>query len=73
MRLNFAGLPEEEIREGIRRIGKNMGADSGLLSTLMGTPPAPQAGEKKTPAPKAPAPPGLADVVELPRRRAKGR
>jgi 2-aminoadipate transaminase len=40
MRLNFAGLPEEEIREGVRRIGENMGGDTGLLSALTGSPPA---------------------------------
>jgi 2-aminoadipate transaminase len=72
MRLNFAGLPAEEIREGVRRIGKNMGADTGLLSTLMGSPPTPSPPAPQ-PVEKAPAPPGLADVVELPRRRAKGR
>ncbi len=43
MRLNFAGLPEEEIREGVRRIGENMGGDTGLLSALTGSPPAPPA------------------------------
>jgi 2-aminoadipate transaminase len=68
MRLNFAGLPEQEVREGVRRIGENMGGETGLLSTLMGSPPTPQPAKKK-----APASPGLADVVELPRRRAKGR
>jgi 2-aminoadipate transaminase len=40
MRLNFAGLPEEEVREGVRRIGEHMGADTGLLSALTGSPPA---------------------------------
>ncbi len=68
MRLNFAGLPEEEVREGVRRIGENMGADTGLLSTLMGSPATPQPVKQQTPAQ-----PELADVVELPRRRAKGR
>lgn len=43
MRLNFAGSPEEEIREGIRRIGKLMGADTGLLGALTGAP-GPRAG-----------------------------
>jgi 2-aminoadipate transaminase len=66
MRLNFAGLPEEEIREGVRRIGENMGGETGLLSTLTGSPSQPARKQ-------APAPPELADVVELPRRRAKGR
>ncbi len=72
MRLNFAGVPEEEIREGIRRIGRIMGADTGMFGALTGPTPAP----RPVPRPaktQAPAPPGLADVVELPRRRAKGR
>ncbi len=34
MRLNFAGVPDEDIREGIRRIGKVMSGDTGLLGTL---------------------------------------
>jgi 2-aminoadipate transaminase len=69
MRLNFAGLPAEEVREGVRRIGRSMGADTGLLGTLMGSPPTPKPAKTQ-----APAPPELADVVELPRRRrAKGR
>ena len=69
MRLNFAGNPEEQIREGIRRIGKLVGGGSGLFGTLAGSPapsaPRPQAG--------AGNPEPLAEVVELPRRRAKGR
>jgi 2-aminoadipate transaminase len=36
MRLNFAGVPDDDIREGIRRIGKIMGGDTGLLGTLTG-------------------------------------
>jgi 2-aminoadipate transaminase len=43
MRLNFAGVPDEDIREGIRRIGEIMGGDTGLLGTLTGTLPAPAA------------------------------
>jgi 2-aminoadipate transaminase len=63
MRLNFAGVPEADIREGIRRIGATMG-DTGLLGALTGSPP---------PAP--PADPKLADVLELPlpERHGKGR
>jgi 2-aminoadipate transaminase len=38
MRLNFAGLPEEELREGVRRIGEHMGGETGLLSALTGSP-----------------------------------
>ncbi len=36
MRLNFAGVPDEDIREGIRRIVRIMGGDTGLLGTLTG-------------------------------------
>jgi 2-aminoadipate transaminase len=36
MRLNFAGVPDDEIREGIRRIAKIMAPESGLLGTLTG-------------------------------------
>jgi 2-aminoadipate transaminase len=41
MRLNFAGLPEESIREGVRRIGELMGGETGLFGALMGSPPKP--------------------------------
>jgi hypothetical protein len=61
MRLNFAGIPEPDIREGIRRIGKAISEQVGLLGSLTGSPP-----------PAAPAEPAadpqLADVVALPRR-----
>jgi 2-aminoadipate transaminase len=39
MRLNFAGVPDDDIREGIRRIGRIMGGDTGLLGTLTGSHP----------------------------------
>jgi 2-aminoadipate transaminase len=45
MRLNFAGLPEEEIREGVRRIGQLMSSDAGLFGALTGL------------APRRPSPP----------------
>jgi 2-aminoadipate transaminase len=70
MRLNFAGLPEDEVREGIRRIGGGMGGESDLLGTFTDSRPAARPAKKKAPAP---ASEGLADVVELPRRRARGR
>jgi 2-aminoadipate transaminase len=68
MRLNFAGVPDEDIREGIRRIGKVMSGDTGLLGTLSGSP---AVGSRATDAPP-PLDDGtpLADVVELPRRDA---
>jgi 2-aminoadipate transaminase len=70
MRLNFAGVPDDDIREGIRRIGRIMGGDTGLLGTLTGSP-AP-AGSSPAGEPPAESEPGapLADVVALPRRGA---
>jgi 2-aminoadipate transaminase len=71
MRLNFAGVPDDDIREGIRRIGKIMGGDSGLLGSLTGSPPArsskPAETERQRPAEEGTP---LADVVALPRRDA---
>ncbi len=51
MRLNFAGLPEETIREGIRRIGGLLGGDTGLFGALTGSSPA----HSPRAAPSAPA------------------
>ncbi len=36
MRLNFAGVPEANIREGVRRIGQAMGGQAGLFGALTG-------------------------------------
>jgi 2-aminoadipate transaminase len=75
MRLNFAGLPEDEIREGIRRIGKSMGGDTGLLSTLMGssaTLPA-RADAAKGITDKDASSPMVADVLELPLSEKSGK
>jgi 2-aminoadipate transaminase len=70
MRLNFAGMPEREIREGVRRIGKAIRAQLALLGSLTG---ASGAGGSSAAAPADPPPPAadeqpLADVVALPRR-----
>jgi 2-aminoadipate transaminase len=66
MRLNFAGIPEPKIREGIRRIGAAISEQAALLGSLSGSP---ARGRASGPAPAetANAAP-LADVVELPRR-----
>jgi 2-aminoadipate transaminase len=80
MRLNFAGVPDEDIREGIRRIGRTLGPDTGLLGTLTGTTGGAAdstdetsgAGTAREDAPQAPSP-ELADVLELPRRPDRGR
>jgi 2-aminoadipate transaminase len=62
MRLNFAGVPEEEIREAIRRIGKVLQEQVALFGTLTG-------GKSKPAEPIASQPDaGMAEVLELPRR-----
>ncbi|HEY5286459.1 MAG TPA: PLP-dependent aminotransferase family protein [Solirubrobacteraceae bacterium] len=62
MRLNFAGVAEEDIREGIRRIGKVLREQVGLFGTLTGAEPA------RTEPSAQQADAGMAEVVELPRR-----
>ncbi len=66
MRLNFSGVDEDSIREGIRRIGKVIRTQVAMYGTLTGVraTPAPADEAAAPPAPK----PSLADVVELPRR-----
>ncbi len=70
MRLNFAGVPDEEIREGIRRIAAIVSPDTRLMGVLTGS-------AKATPRGKAEVDSstndetddaGLAEVLELPRR-----
>jgi 2-aminoadipate transaminase len=64
MRLNFSGVTDDDIREGVRRIGKVVREQVGLYGTLTGN----AAGEEP-PARRDAADPGsLADVVQLPRR-----
>jgi 2-aminoadipate transaminase len=70
MRLNFSGSDETAIREGVRRIGKVVAEQVALYGTLTGAAPA-----VETPA-AADAPrdaAGLAEVLELPRRKRAGR
>jgi 2-aminoadipate transaminase len=66
MRLNFAGMPEGDIREGVRRIGRSVRAQLSLLGSLSGSRTRAPASREPEPdlAPEAP----LADVVALPRR-----
>ena len=75
MRLNFAGVPDEDIREGIRRIGKIMGAGTGMFSALTGTsagPKTPGAGKDAAASPDR-APTVNAPTVKIPvsEKRAK--
>jgi 2-aminoadipate transaminase len=73
MRLNFAGVSEQDIREGIRRIGRSMREQLGLLGSLTGSHPTPR---KRSEAQTRTGDAGgegasqeqLADVVALPRR-----
>jgi 2-aminoadipate transaminase len=69
MRLNFSGVDDDAIREGVRRIGEIVREQVALYGTLTGAAPA------RTEPPAAPALPDLdlADVLELPRRGDPGR
>ena len=68
MRLNFAGMPEEEIHEGVRRIGRAIREQLALLGSLTGkTRPAAEVPGQSIPAASVDEA-RLADVVELPRR-----
>jgi 2-aminoadipate transaminase len=73
MRLNFSGVEEAEIREGVRRIGEVVREQVGLYGTLTGIAPA---GTKAATVPARPAPKRrepdleLAKVLRLPRKRA---
>ncbi len=67
LRLNFSGVSEDDIREGVRRIGKVVREQVGLYGTLTGSAPA-QASE---PAPAAPDA-RLADVLHLPDAARRG-
>jgi 2-aminoadipate transaminase len=63
MRLNFAGVAEQDIVEGIKRIGRVISEQVGLFGTLTG---------EARPARQAPAPEPaepMADVVQLPQRQ----
>jgi 2-aminoadipate transaminase len=68
LRLNFSGVVEDDIREGVRRIGKVVREQVALYGTLTGAEPPAPASE---PAPAAPDP-ELAQVLELPARPPSG-
>jgi 2-aminoadipate transaminase len=69
MRLNFSYVGDEDLREGVRRIGRIVAEQVALYGTLTGT--APAAGGDR-PA-DVPIPEAMADVLHLPRRRAEER
>jgi 2-aminoadipate transaminase len=70
MRLNFAGVAEEDIREGIRRIGEALGRQARLMGAFT-TAGAPSEAAPQPPQPREPEA-GLADVVELPLGKDRG-
>jgi 2-aminoadipate transaminase len=73
MRLNFAGVADEDIREGVRRIGKVIGEQVGLFGTLSGSSSSQAGAQPVTASDEAPgAATPLADVVALPRRDREG-
>jgi 2-aminoadipate transaminase len=63
MRLNFSGVDEDEIREGVRRIGEIVQEQVELYGTLTGE-------QRPAPAEREPeAPPEGGRVVQMPKRR----
>ena len=48
MRLNFSGVGDDDIREGVRRIGEVVREQIGLYGTLTGAEPAKQPGRART-------------------------
>lgn len=72
MRLNFSYVGDEDLREGVRRIGRIVGEQVALYGTLTGQ--APAGGGRTGGDERADAmPEGMADVLHLPRRRAEER
>jgi 2-aminoadipate transaminase len=67
MRLNFSGVSERDIHEGIRRIGEVVHEQVGLYGTLTGTIAPRRDAETASRAPERPDP-GLAKVLELRKR-----
>jgi 2-aminoadipate transaminase len=65
MRLNFSGVDENAIREGVRRIGEVVRDQVSLYGTLTGAPPAAPEGRRKPDT-------ALADVLHLPERDERG-
>lgn len=63
MRLNFSYVGDDDIREGVRRIGRIVQEQVALYGTLTGSTPTPAAADEPA------APEDLADVLHLPRRR----
>jgi 2-aminoadipate transaminase len=73
MRLNFAGVAEDDIRAGVRRIGEALGGQAGLFGALSGSSGGPAREADASPeAEQQGTEPGLADVLQLPLRHDEG-
>ena len=77
MRLNFSGVNEDEIREGVRRLGEVVREQVELYGTLTGSFEAvaarravPPAAQFEAPSPSQAPDAELAKVLRLPRKRA---
>ena len=80
MRLNFSGVEEDEIREGVRRIGEVVREQVALYGTLTGTTPPERVPSARPAVGDSPgarregaggsAESDLAKVLRLPRKRA---
>ena len=66
MRLNFSGVGDDAIREGVRRIGEVVREQLALYGTLTGAEPAPPAARRRGGSPQEP------DARVLPLRRKAG-
>lgn len=72
MRLNFSYVGDDDLREGVRRIGRIVEEQVALYGTLTGQAPA-AGGDAPGQAGTDPLPDAMADVLHLPRRRAEER
>ncbi len=70
MRLNFSGVDEDEIREGVRRIGEVVREQVELYGTLTGQFEAVKPSARPAPSPEQAADAELAKVLRLPHKRA---
>jgi 2-aminoadipate transaminase len=73
MRLNFSGVPENDIREGVRRLGEVVREQVELYGTLTGARPDQDRPQRRTEPSSIPPPlleEPLANVLRLPRKRA---
>lgn len=70
MRLNYSGVDEQEIREGVRRIGSVVTEQLELYGDMMGEPLQPRRRAADHPDASPAVEPSEAPLVEFPRRRA---